>query len=189
VSLEERARELLAKGDVRGAATAVIQELGPVVLSYLRPALRDDDEVADAFARWAENVWKGLPSFEWRSTLKTWAIRLACNVALNERDRAHWRRERRFLTGEASALANSVRTTSAVRVERQRRVVLELRKGLSPEQQTLLFLRVDQELPWEDIAEILSAAGKRVDANTVSKRFERLKTRLRQLAREKGLLE
>jgi RNA polymerase sigma-70 factor (ECF subfamily) len=67
--------------------------------------------------------------------------------------------------------------------------LLELRKNLTAEQQTLLFLRVDQELSWDEIAEILSEAGKRVDADTACKRFERLKAQLAKLAREKKLVE
>ncbi|MFT3917522.1 MAG: sigma factor [Anaeromyxobacteraceae bacterium] len=128
---------LLASGDARGAATAVIEALGPTVLSYLRPVLRDEDDVKDAFSIWAENVWKGLPGFEGRSSLKTWCLRLACNVVLNLKNQAHARKVRRFETGEASRLAESLRTASAVKVERRRQRVLELRKLLTPDEQTL----------------------------------------------------
>lgn len=188
VTLEERVKERLAAGDDRGAATIVIRELGPMVLSYLRPMLKDEDDVADAFSQWAERVWKGLPGFEGRSSLKTWCIRLACNVALNMKDGAHARRVRRFATGEASALADSIRTTSAVRVERHRQELVELRKELTPEEQTLLFLRADQGLSWDEISEAFSETGESASADTLSKRYERLKTRLAKLARERGLV-
>lgn len=186
MQVEERVRELVARGDLGGAATEAIRAHGPVVLSYLRPMLRDEDEVADAFSRWAENVWKGLASFEGRSSIRTWCLRLACNVALNLRDRAHRRRERRLFTGEASAVADQVRTKSVVRVERQRQRLLALRAQLTPEEQTLLFLRVDQELSWEEIARILSEGGAKVSADTTGKRFERLKARLQGLVRGHG---
>ncbi|MFO0584241.1 MAG: sigma-70 family RNA polymerase sigma factor [Anaeromyxobacter sp.] len=188
MTLEERVKERLAAGDDRGAATIVIRELGPMVLSYLRPMLKDEDDVADAFSQWAERVWKGLPGFEGRSSLKTWCIRLACNVALNMKDGAHARRVRRFATGEASALADSIRTTSAVRVERHRQELVELRKELTPEEQTLLFLRADQGLSWDEISEAFSETGESASADTLSKRYERLKTRLAKLARERGLV-
>lgn len=184
-----RIQALLASGDARGAATAVIEALGPTVLSYLRPVLRDEDDVKDAFSIWAENVWKGLPGFEGRSSLKTWCLRLACNVALNQKNLAHARKVRRFETGEASRLAESLRTASAIKVEQRRQRVLELRKLLTPDEQTLLFLRADQELSWEEIAEVLEEAGTPVTAVTLAKRYERLKERLSKLAREQGLLE
>lgn len=189
VKLEDHARALLAAGDGKAAATAVIEALGPTILGYLRPVLRDEDDVADAFSLWAENVWKGLPAFEGRSSLKTWCVRLACNVALNLKNLAHVRRVRRFDAGEASRLADSIRTASAVRLERQRRGILELRRELTPDEQTLLFLRADQELSWDEVSEILSEAGPPVSAVTLAKRFERLKERLGKLARERGLID
>lgn len=81
-----------------------------------------------------------------------------------------------------------MRATSVHRAERLRQEYLELRKGLSPEEQTLLFLRVDQELSWAEVAEALSEGGKAVDPDTACKRFERLKGRLRGLARGRGIL-
>jgi RNA polymerase sigma-70 factor, ECF subfamily len=70
-----------------------------------------------------------------------------------------------------------VRTT-VVRVERQRRWLEEVRELLSVEERALLTLRVDRELSWAEIAEVLAAEGKRVEAATVAKRYERLKERL-----------
>ena len=189
VDPDDRVLALLAAGDTSGAATAVIQAFTPVVLSYLRPVLRDEEDVKDALSIWAENVWRGLPGFERRSSLKTWCVRLACNVGLNFRDQAHVRRVRRFDPGEASALAEDFRTATALRIERQRRGILALREELTPEEQTLLFLRADQELPWAPVAAIPGEGGTAVPPNTLAKRFERLKERLGQLARERGLLD
>ncbi|MFT3913531.1 MAG: sigma-70 family RNA polymerase sigma factor [Anaeromyxobacteraceae bacterium] len=189
MNVDDRVRALLAGGDLAGAATAVIQAFTPVALSYLRPMLRDEEDVKDALSIWAENAWRGLPRFEWRSSLKTWCVRLACNVGLNFKGRAHHKRVRRFEPGEASALAEDFRTASALRVERQRRGILALREELTPSEQTLLFLRADQELPWEEVASILSEVGPAVTPTTLAKRFERLKERLGQLARERGLID
>lgn len=176
---EQRVLELRAAGDADGAATLAIRTLGPLVLRYLRPMLKDEDDVADCFSLWAERVWRGLPGFEGRSALRTWAVRLACNAALNYRDQAYRRRERRLATGEASAVADDVRTRSFQVVERQRQELLRLREQLTPEEQTLLFLRIDQKLSWEEIAEAFAASGKPLTAEAATKRFERLKERLR----------
>lgn len=177
----------LRQRDLRGAATKAIQELGPSVVRYLRNTLRDEEDARDAFSDWAESIWRGIGSFEGRSLFRTWAFRLAFNSMLSVRGRAHRRRERRFETGEASALAEEVRTT-AMSVERRRRRLDELRAELPPEEQTLLFLRVGQGLSWEDVASVLSEDGP-LDAATARKRFERLKEKLRKLARARGLVE
>jgi RNA polymerase sigma-70 factor, ECF subfamily len=189
VTTEDRVKELLASSDVSGAATEAIRGLGPTVLSYLRPMLRDEDEVADAFSQWAENLWKGLPRFEFRSSLRTWALRLACNEALQLRGRAARKRERRLGTSEASGIAEAVRTHSVAHSDRRRQELLELRRSLSAEDQTLLFLRVDQRLSWNDVAAALSEGGKHVDPDTACKRFERLRARLEKEAKKRQMLE
>ena len=187
--VERRVRELLAAGDTRGAATEAIRALAPEALRFLRALLRDEEDAADAFSEFAENLWTGLATFRGDASLRTWALRLARNAALNLRGEAWRRRGRRFATGEASALAEDLRTKSFVREERQRAALDKLREALSVEDRMLLVLRVEQGLSWKEVAEILAADGEAADENTVTKRFERLKDRLARMAREQGLIE
>lgn len=174
-------------GRLDDAATLVIRRLGPGVLERLRFALPGEAEAGDAFARWATNVWQGLADFEWRSSLRTWAHRVARNVALDLRAEAWRRRERPFLTGEASRLADEVRRSTLERDERRRRALDQICEALSPDERTLLELRVTQRLCWAEIAASLSDGGEPVDAAAARKRFERLKRRLARRARELGL--
>jgi RNA polymerase sigma-70 factor (ECF subfamily) len=187
--LDRRVSELLAAGDQAGAATEALRGVGADVLRYLRSVLHDEDLARDAFSDFAERLWRGLPSFEGRSSLKTWALRLAVNTASNVRGEAWRRRGRRFQTGEASALAEELRTKTFVRVERQRQALDELRALLSADDRSLLALRIDQGLSWNEVAEVLRAEGAPVEPATLMKRFERLKTRIAELARERGLIE
>jgi RNA polymerase sigma-70 factor (ECF subfamily) len=76
-----------------------------------------------------------------------------------------------------------------VRDEIQRRGLDKLRATLSPEEQTLLFLRLDQQLEWSEVAVVLSGDGEVVEAATVRKRYERLKSDLARLVREQGLAD
>jgi RNA polymerase sigma-70 factor (ECF subfamily) len=187
--VERRVRELLAAGDVRGAATEAIRALAPDVLRFLRALLRDETDAADAFSEFAENLWTGLETFRGEASLRTWALRLARNAALNLRGEAWRRRARRFATGEASALAEDLRTKSFVRVERQRAALDRLREALSMQDRMLLVMRLDQGLSWKETAEVLAAEGEAIDVNTVTKRFERLKDKLARMARQEGLIE
>jgi RNA polymerase sigma-70 factor (ECF subfamily) len=150
--------------------------------------LRVEEDAADAFSQWSENVWTGLPSFRSEASLKTWGYRLAWNAAQNLRNQAWNRRGQRLATGQASALAMSIRTRSVVVVERQRQALDELRAALSEEDRSLLVLRLDQQLSWSEVAEVLAGVGTPVEAATLMKRFERVKTRLGELARQRGLL-
>lgn len=186
--LDRLVRERLATDGNDAAATALIEALGPAILRYLRSMLRVEEDAADAFSQWSENVWTGLPSFRGESSLKTWGYRLAWNVAQNLRNEAWRKRGQRLATGQASELAMSIQTKSVVVVERQRQALEELRAALSDEDRSLLVLRLDQQLSWNEVAEVLAAEGKRIEPATLMKRFERVKARLGELARERGLL-
>ena len=188
-SPEERVKELLSAGDRRGAATLALREHGPKILGYLQVVLRDEADAADAFSVFAENLWRGLESWRGEASLRTWAYKLAWNAALNLRDEAWRRHGRRFKPSEASAIADEIRTKTVIKVERQRAHLAELRAELSDEEQTLLVLRIDQGLAWEEIAEVLGTAEGKPDTAMLRKRFERLKERLAKLARARGLLE
>lgn len=177
-SLDEQVRGLLDAGAHEEAATEAIRALGPGALRYLRSLLRDEADANDAFSYWAESVWRGLPAFRGDAPLRTWSLRLAYHAALAVLDHAWRRRVRPFAAGEASRLAATLRTASAVRVERRRRKLDAVIARLPPGQQTLLSLRVDQGLSWEDIANVLSNETRRVGPKTLAKRYERLKARL-----------
>lgn len=186
---EKQVRHLLEEGDYGGTATVAIRALGPEVLRYLRATLRDEADAADAYSHWEEALWRGLRSFRWKCSLRTWALRLATNAAANARSTAWRRRVRRFQTGEASALADEVRISSLVRVERKTRGLERLRQELSPQDQALVHLRIDQRLSFEELAEALADTPWAASATTLCKRYERLKERLKRLVREQELDE
>jgi RNA polymerase sigma-70 factor (ECF subfamily) len=189
MTLEERVRALLRDGDRQAAATAVIEAYGPAILRYLRSLLREEDDAADAFSQWAEDVWEGLPAFRFGASLKTWCYRIAWNAAQNLRNQAWRRRGERLVTGQASQLAQSIRTRSALVAERQRQALERLRAALEPAEQSLLVLRIDHELSWAEVAEVLGAEGARAEPAALMKRFERIKAKLTAMARKDGLLD
>jgi RNA polymerase sigma-70 factor (ECF subfamily) len=186
-SLQQSVQQLVDAGDVSRAATEALRALGPEILRFLRSVLRDEEDAADAFSHFAERLWRGLSSFRGQSSLRTWAFRIAWNSALSLRSDAWHRRGRRFATGEASALAEEIRTKTVVRVQRQKDALEKLREALSPEDQSLLALRLDRGFSWEETAEIMSAGGERVQALTLMKRFERIKKRLAEMVKKQGL--
>ncbi len=183
--LETRVSSLLAGGEYRMAATEVIRGYGPRALGYLHRLLGNETDAADAFSLFAEQVWRGMANFEGRSSVKTWAFKAAWSAAMKVRDDA-WRRLREGLpTSAASHLADEVRTNTAIRFESLRQELEVLRAELTAEDQTLLALRLDQELTWEEVAEVLSIEGRAFDAATLRKRYERIKARLAAIVRER----
>ncbi len=188
--LDGRIYALLDVGDVKGAATEAIRGLGPQVLGYLAAVLKDEDDARDVFSQFAEDLWRGLPGFRRECSLRAWAFKLAWHAASRHARDPYRRRHRPILTTEASRIAASVRSTmSAYAPGGRADKLLRLRQALEPEEQTLLILRVDKGLAWEEVASVLSTEGEAVAPSALRKRFERLKEKLARLAREQGLLD
>jgi len=91
-------------------------------------------------------------------------------------------------------LAERVRTTTLVHLRTEvKDAITRLRDTLDPEDRELLILRVNRELSWVEVARVFEgieadeAAIQRRSA-TLRKRYERVKVKLRELARGEGLL-
>ncbi len=203
-TLEDDLRRLFDVGDLTAVATLAVERYGPEVLGFLHATMRAESDADEAFAQACEDLWRGLPAFGWRSSLRAWTYTLARNSAHRFRRSPMQRAARRAGLSEISEIAERVRsrTLPHLRTEVKDRFAV-LREALDPEDRELLVLRVDRGLEWIEIAEVLApgeidaelAAGaapgpvalKRVSAR-LRKRFETLKDELRERARAAGLL-
>jgi len=181
---------LIAERDFSGAASAIMRGYGPAILGYLAALARDEDRADDAFSQFSEDLWRGLPDFRGDASVRTWLYALAWHAWLrNERD-AYQRHRRPFLTDEMSRLAAEVRSTTALHLKSEAKNALAaLREQLSPEERSLLVLRIDRGLSWSEVASVMSTPEEALDPQTVAKRFQRVKDKLRKLAEEAGLLQ
>jgi RNA polymerase sigma-70 factor (ECF subfamily) len=68
-----------------------------------------------------------------------------------------------------------------------RRWLDDVKESLELPDRSLLILRVEQGLAWREVAAVMAEAGDPIEAAALKKRFERLKTRLRELARARGI--
>lgn len=190
MTLEESIRELLAAGDTRGAATEAIRGFGPQVIRYLRSVLRDEDDAGDALSRFAEKLWRSLPSFRGDCTLRAFCYRIAWGEAEHVRSDAYHKRRLRLRSSVASRLAGGIGASSGARRERQAERLAELRAALDSEEQSLLAFRIDQQLSWREIAQVLTVPGEPVPTEAaLRKRFERIKEKVAAMARERGFLK
>lgn len=191
--VETDVRAACDAGDFASATTAVVERYGPEILGYLLAVLRNETDTDDAFALFCENVWQGLPGFEWRSSLRTWLYALARSTIGRIARQPHRKPGRGVPLSQAKVaeMAEKVRTSTRAYLRtafRQR--VDELRSQLSSEDQTLLILRINRKMSWNEIAEVMSDEGldgseRRRYAATLRKRFERTKASLREQARAK----
>ena len=156
--LEQRIREAHERGEHERAATLALETYGREILAFLIARLGDQQGL-DVFSELQEDLWRGLPGFAWRSSLRTWVYTLAHHALLRHVAGA---RRRSALPNSAvmSAVAQRVRTeTAAYRKTEVKNRFRELRALLSNEDQNILILRIDRKLPWRDLAIIMAGPG------------------------------
>lgn len=194
---EQELRRAWKDGDLRAVATLAIERYGPEILGMMIVQLRSTTDAADAFSLFAEHLWRGLPGFQWRCSLRAWAHRVARNAALRWATAGERSPERNLSMeqSEVFALADHVRSSTLLHLRTEvKSEVRRLREALPHAEQMLLILRVDKAMEWHDVAAALAEQDldpdelKRESAR-LRKRFQLVIERLRELARARGLLD
>lgn len=193
---EEGIQKAWASRDVERAATLALELYGREVLGFLIARLGEQTG-SDVFSDFLEDFWRGLPGFGWRSTLRSWIYALARHAISRHFRGVRRRRDRPFDSSATfTAVADRVRTeTSAYLKTTVKSRFRELRGQLPEDDQTLLILRIDRKLSWNELAVVMAQPGEAPsddDIDLISarmrQRFQQAKERLRQLARAEGLL-
>lgn len=194
VTLEEQIAKALDLGDLRTAATLTLRGYGPEVLGLLHAVLRDQALVDDAYAEFSERLWSSLPRWERRCGMRTWASLLARRAAIDARRAEKRRRVEQPLGDEISRVAQAVRTATLPHLRTANKdAIAALRDELPEDDRTLLVLRVDRALAWNELAIVFLSSeaddeAVRREAARLRKRFQLVKERLYAMGRERGLL-
>lgn len=199
-ALEARIREMWDAGDLQSAATEALRGYGLELISYLVAITRDESKASETYSTFCEAMWRGLPDFSWQCTFRTWAYVLVRH-ALSRRGRDPFGDSERAVplsrAPEVFKIADGVRskTLKFLRTEVKDRVAL-LRERLEPDDQSLIILRINRRLTWDEIARIMceeemepSAQQLRRKAAALRKQFQRAKERLRRLVEQDRVLE
>lgn len=193
---DERVRQLVQSGDVDRAVTEALRALGPEVFGFLHAVVRSNVEAEEVFSATSERIWRSIGSFRWRCTLRTWVYSIARNEMLRYLDGARRRNAGRVTPSALDELVANVRTEtlSALRTDKRDRL-RQLRDELPHDDRVLVILRIDRELSWEEIARTFLAADESSidehlarEAARLRKRFQLVKQRLADRAREEGLI-
>jgi RNA polymerase sigma-70 factor (ECF subfamily) len=194
--VEAALAELIRSGAFEEAVTSTLEHYGPELYGFLVHLLGDDAAASEVFSEVSERIWRGIPGFGFRSSLRTWLYVLARHAAANF-VRSPWNRgELRTSDSRLESLRARARSRTQpwLRTDLKDRLQ-ELRESLDPEDRALLVLRVDRQLPWRDVARI-SLGLEEPDADSLAreaarlrKRFQLLREELHQRARDAGLLD
>jgi RNA polymerase sigma-70 factor (ECF subfamily) len=192
---ERAIREHCAQGKFDLAIAAAWREYRTEMLHFLAGALRDEDAAQEVFSAFSEELWKSLPRFRWESSFRTWGYRLlraACFRYMHSPKRRETPVSSPIAADHASPSRSATNPWQRTDVKDG---LSELRETLEPSDQLLLLLRVNQKLPWTEIAQIVDEGDGPMTPEDLRKKsaalrqhFHRVKDQLRKLAEERGLL-
>jgi len=189
-AVEEEIRARCNARDIDGAVAVAVTHYGDELFGFLNGLARERTQAEDAFSSTCERIWRGLAAFRWDSTFRVWAYRVARNEFLRTTREGARARKQIPISDIASvqqAIDRIRSTTPAHERSEVRERFAQLREQLDPEDHMLLGLRIDRKMAWVDIAKVLTPTADAPTARDLAalrKRFERLKTRLRELASE-----
>jgi RNA polymerase sigma-70 factor, ECF subfamily len=182
-----------AKAGDREAFASLVQRHGKTVLNLIHRMIRDRGIVEDLWQETFVRALENLSSYEPRVQLDgsgpsftSWLYRIAANLTLDElRRRGRWRllswdmlKPRRTNEPDDEEMYDPpADTPGASSLLESREDILRVRQALDtlpPEWRMILILREFQDLPYEEIAEILS-----VPIGTVRSRLARAREQLR----------
>jgi RNA polymerase sigma-70 factor, ECF subfamily len=195
---ERHVRDAFQRGDLRLATTLAIELYGADVLSFLRARLRTQTQVEDAFLQFGEDLWTGIASFRWQSSLRAWMFALARNSATRLGKAAHRKREVPWSEGHEQLLGTIERIRTGTPLYQQTEAksrMRALREQLDGDQQTLLILRVARHLSWKELAVVMGEVPLDAGETELTRasarmrgRFQAAKAQLRALAEEAGIV-
>ena len=197
--METKIKEAHDTGNITVAANLALETYGQEVLGFIVNCVGYSSDSDDIFSLFCVDFWRGLPGFQWRSSLRTWAYSLARNATARHLSSPHRRRERNISLSDAPEVfevAERIRTTTAAYLKTTyKKSIRQLRKQLPVTDQMLLVLRIDRNLSWRDIAIVMDGENIGADEGALKKaetkfrkRFERVKEKLRELAVSTGLI-
>ena len=190
MDIEGDIRRRAESGDDEGAATLALTTYGPELLGFLVSFLGNHEEASEAFAQLGEDLWRGLPGFGFRSSMRTWLYTLARHAAHRLRRSARVRRRHFSPLSGASELVESIRSRTLPHLRTEAKdAIARLRASLEPDDRALLVLRLDRAMSWSEVARVLAPdQDERRAAARLRKRFQLVKDRLRALATVEGLV-
>jgi RNA polymerase sigma-70 factor (ECF subfamily) len=170
------------RGGERRAFDELVRRHQQALWRMARRYVKNDADAADVVQQAFVRAFRGLARFRGASTVRTWLYRIAINLSLNHvRDRA---REQPTDDEALAARAETTRATGPQRIidgEDQARLRAAI-EALPPKQRLVLELRIYDELPFREVAELADCSENAAKVN-----FHYAVRRLRELLGAGGL--
>jgi RNA polymerase sigma factor (sigma-70 family) len=183
VDLDLATRAMLARGDRRGAITALVDAHGEAVFGFCVRVLRDRSLAEDVLQRVFLEAYRDIARFQVHSTFPAWLFGIAshrCQDALRSQRRRLHRIESN--TQAAARFADPC-AASSEQLERARIIAAleDCLQGLSEEARIAVLLRFQQGTSYEEMSELLETKP-----NTLRVRVARALPALKRCLEAKG---
>jgi RNA polymerase sigma-70 factor (ECF subfamily) len=139
---------------------------------YLGDQYAAEDILQDVFLR----LYQAAPDFEVRGKLSTWLFRVAYNLSMNEIKRRKRHRTLREALHSSAQVSTDQPAPDAVATKELEMKFTAAMEQLPENQKAAMLLRVNEELSYAEISEVLS-----VSISSTESLIFRARTRLRQL--------
>lgn len=151
----------------------VIQDLGPALRSYLERMVGDPELADDLLQETSIKIAQGLSGFEGRSTVKTWAFKIAHRVCID-----HFRKSSSKQTVlefvEEEHAASDLEHDETIVINEMNSCIREVIDSLPPDYRTALVLHDLEGLTGEEVARVSECS-----LATAKIRIHRARKRLR----------
>ena len=196
---ESLVTEWQAENDPEGSFRRLFERRYASVCRFFGNRGFSEEESQDLTQETFIRVYKGMPSFRRQAKIETWLYRIATNVWRNAvRDRSAIKRsaeevpvdhvaqaaEQGYREG-GEALVEARGPLEAVLVDERARRVRDALAGLSPPLQRCTLLRLDQDLTYREIAQVLQIPEGTVKSQLATAR-ELLSEKLRDYCDQAG---
>ncbi len=175
---EDILRGALARGDHRAAAHELVRLYADEIYRFCVHAIGGRQDGEDLAQEVLGEACRSLPRFKGHSTARTWLYQVAWHKVFDQRKRLsrqpHLVPIDGLITSEMLRVGTDRPADEVLDASQRHKRVSRALRGLAPGDRTILFLRVSQELPFQEIADIL---GIRVGAAKM--RMNRAVQRLR----------
>lgn len=174
-SVEKRVAYLLEDGLVEEACALIMDRYGPEIRGYLRGTMGSDTDGDDLYQDVCAGLWKGLPRFEGRSSIRTWLYVIAHRLVakrLARYSRSHVVRLNTTAAGRIPDQADSL--LSQISDREHRRVAAHLMSKLTAEEREVVILRAERGLSFSEVAEVLE-----ISEAAARKRYQRAEASLK----------
>ena len=151
----------------------VIENLGPVLRSYLERMVGDPMLADDLFQETSIKIAEGLSNFEGRAALKTWAFRIAHHVCLDHfRKRSSRQTVLEFLDEEHAAV--ELEQDEAIVIDEMNECIRGVIDSLPPDYRTAVVLHDLEGLTAADVARVsdCSLATAKIRIHRARKRLQ-----------------